>query len=218
MVSPVTSNGSDSLTRRVEILERRIRRMYAVMFVILTLVLVLGAASATLAQQKALTFRDRYGSLTISGSEISFRDPKGNPVMRFYIADTAQPVMRLNDSNGRARLFFGLTGEHQVPRLSFQDTGGTERLYVGLSTENTGMLRTFTSSGKAQTSLEDTFLRIRDSSGVEQTVLGVSTANEPVLKLFDSNHQERLFAGIYTSGDSGISVYNANGTTTWSSP
>ncbi len=207
-----------SLMTRVESLERRTRALNVFLFAGIVILLVLGAVSATVAQQRSLDFRGGTGHVKLSADGLYFYDKKGVARLAIYLSNQQEPVIRLKDASDRARSYFSLTADAETPRVEFDDTSGQQRLYVGLATEQTGLVRTFTKSGGIQTSLEDDFLRIRDSSGVEQLYLGVSTENKPMLKMWDASHTERLFAGVYTDGSSGFTAYNASGNSTWSSP
>lgn len=214
----VDSSALLALSERVSALERQSRRLKGMLVGAFALVLVLGAASSTIAAQHSISFSGPQGIVKLSADGLWFYDKHGSPRLAEYMsADSHEPVIRMRDAKDRDAVYFGLTSGER-PRLSFMDTSNNERLYVGLSTEETGLVRTFTSAGKDQTSLEDDFLRIRDTSGTEQLYIGVSSDNSPILKMFDSSHTERLYAGIYSDGKSGFSAYDSGGDSAWSSP
>ncbi|HET7815942.1 MAG TPA: hypothetical protein VFL13_16390 [Candidatus Baltobacteraceae bacterium] len=206
-----------ALSDRVTALERQSRRLKVLLGGAFVLVLALGAVSGTIAQPHSISFAGPMGTVKLSADGLWFYDKHGTPRLAEYIsADHRQPVIRMRDSSNRDAVYFGLT-ERERPRISFMDPSNNERLYVGLTTEETGLVRTFTSSGKEQTSLEDDFLRIRDTGGTEQIYIGVSTDNTPILKMFDASHTERVYAGLYSDGKSGFSSYDSSGSSSWSS-
>ena len=102
--------------------------------------------------------------------------------------------------------------------LYFYDSSHKKRMFVGLTTSNTGLIRIFNTNGEEETSLEDTFLKIRDTAGTERVFLGTSTSNDPIMRMYDAQHTERIYAGVYTDNSAGFSAYDSSGATHWSSP
>lgn len=209
-------SGLDALDARVSKLERQTRRLGIFFITGVIVALTFACASNSMAAQNSVTFRDASGSVRLSADGLYLYDAKGAQRLGIDMS-YGEPIIRLQDSAKRGRVFVGITTDG-VPRVEFTDSTNTQRMYAGLTTAQTGLLRTFTASGKDQTSLEDTFLRIQDASGVEQVAAGVSTQNAPVLHMYDASHSERIFAGIYNDGSAGLSAYGSDGTRTWRSP
>ncbi len=202
---------------RIAVLERRVRRLKVALAACAVLALAVSGFAGASAQQYALHFQNAYGSVKLASDGLSFYDRRAALRMKIFTDETGRPIVQMIDSAKVPRVMYGLQPSGN-PRFAFNDKSGTERLYVGLTTEQTGLVRTFTRSEKIQSSLEDTFLRIRDTSGIEQLVIGVSSANSPVLKMFDTSSTNRLYAGVYSDGNSGFASYSTTGSAVWSSP
>lgn len=121
-----------------------------------------------------------------------------------------QKAITFSDSTGSVNL--------SSAGLYFYDSNHKKRMFVGLTTSDTGLVRIFNSNGQEETSLEDTFLKIRDTAGTERVFLGTSTSNDPILRMYDSQHTERIYAGVYTDNSAGFSAYDSSGASHWSSP
>lgn len=121
-----------------------------------------------------------------------------------------QKSISFSDSSGSVNL--------SAAGLYFYDKSHVKRMFVGLTTADTGLVRIFNGSAKEETSLEDTFLKIRDTNGTERVFVGTSTSNDPILRMYDSAHTERIYAGVYTDNTAGFSAYDSSGTAHWSSP
>jgi hypothetical protein len=145
------------------------------------------------------------------------QDERGNYVYGAYISDKNQPVIRLADSQNTGRAYFGLTADKHEPRIEFDDAQSNERLYVGLTDTSTGLLRTYTSGGKDQTSLEEDKIWITDGTGNNRIYLGTSDSGDGILKMYDSSTRERIYAGVFTDTSSGFQSLDGSGNVTWSS-
>jgi hypothetical protein len=236
------------LNGRVEMLERQVRTLKRLFFgAIAAAIVVAGGAGAfaqvqAQAQQQAMTWTNANGgSVKIDGTGVQMynsanqrvlllgfntsshpslylQDAKGNYRFGAYISDDDQPVIRMGDANDKARIYFGLTAQAHMPRIEFLDASENERLFVGLSTSSTGLLSMSTAGGTTQTQVSDDLINVTDGNGNKRVYLGTSSQGDGIMRLYDSANRERIYAGVYTNGNSGFSAMNAAGQTTWSSP
>ncbi len=227
---------------RLERLEAQVRGLKRLLLIALAGVVAAIGAGAASAAQKSLTFADAQGHTRVKvdaggfqmfdaaghrrillgfnqDSKPSFylQDPRGNYVLGAYISDKDQPVIRIADSHNAGRAYFGLTADQHQPRIEFDDAQNNERLYVGLTDQSTGLIRTYTSGGKDQTSLEEDKIWITDGSGNNRIYLGTSDSGDGILKMYDSSTRERIYAGVFTDATSGFQSLDAGGGVTWSS-
>jgi hypothetical protein len=232
-----------SLDDRVSILERQVRTLKRFLFLALAAFVFASVGAGAIAQQKALTFTDASGTTRVkidatgiqmyhpSGDRamllgfnssghpsLYLQDLKGNYKLGAYLSDDDQPVIRLADSNDKARAYFGLTSQAHMPRIEFLDAGENERLFVGLTTSATGLVQMQTASGTTQSQFGDDLINITDGNGNKRVYLGTSTTGDGIFRLYDASNHERIYAGTYTDGKAGFSAMNAVGTTTWASP
>ena len=227
---------------RLEALERQVRSLKRLLFAAMVGVAAAFGAGAAGAAQHALTFTDAHGHKRVQVDASGFQmydanghrrillgfntsdrpslyleDTHGNYPLGAYISDSDQPVIRIADANGAGRAYLGLTADKHEPRLEFDDAHNTQRLFVGLTTESTGLVRTFTSAGKSQTSLEEDKVWITDADGNNRIYLGTSDTGDGILRMYDSGSRERIYAGVYTDNVAGFEALDTSGTATWNS-
>jgi hypothetical protein len=210
-----------ALEQRIDALERQTHRLKRLLFVFLVMVLALGSAAGTIAQQRALSFSNSTGKVRVDATGFALYDSAGhkrltlgfntanepgmyiwdkNGVDRLgaYMSAKGQPVFRLTDAAKNDRAFFGLTGDAHEPRISLEDASGNERFYVGLSTANSALLTMSTTSNKE--------------------VIRMQGSDAPFLRFSDGTGTTRGYAGIFTDGSAGFASYNESGTQTWTAP
>lgn len=236
-----------NLNDRVEVLERQVRILKRLFFGAIAAFIVVSAAAGAFAQQQAaqqaITFADASGKMRVkidatgvqmydpqgkralllgfndSGRPSFYlQDPQGNYKLGAYISNDDQPVIRLADSNDKARAYFGLTAQAHMPRIQFLDANEKERLFVGLTTSSTGLVEMETATGTTQTQVSDSLLNITDDNGAKRVYLGTSTQGDGIFRLYDTQNRERIYAGVYTNGKAGFTAMDASGNSTWSSP
>lgn len=232
-----------ALDARLAALERQIGTLKRLLLVALAGIIAAFGAGAAGAAQKSLQFADAAGRTRVkidatgfkmydgaghSRIEIGFnapnkpsiylRDPGGSYVLGAYISTADQPVIRIADSQNSGRAYFGLTADRHQPRIEFDDAKENERLYVGLTQESSGLVRTFSASGSHLTTLGEDQIAITDGNGNDRAFLGTTTEGDGLLKIYDSSTRERVYAGIFTSGDAGFEAMNGSGEATWTSP
>jgi hypothetical protein len=237
------ASSHSALDARLDGLERQVRSLKRLLLVALAAVLAAFGAGAAGAAQKTLTFADAAGHTRVKIDATGFRmldaqghtrieigfnsankpslyfeDAHGNAPLGAYISDKDQPVIRLADAQGVGRAYFGLTADQHEPRISFDDAHSTERLYVGLTTTSSGLVRTYTSDAKDQTSLEDDKIWITDAAGNNRIYLGTSSTGDGILRMYDGSTRERVYAGVFTDGTSGFQSLDVSGNLVWSSP
>jgi hypothetical protein len=154
--------------------------------------------------------------LNASGAEIEFKGQEGGD--RYYVIGSDLPHLVFGDAGRPQRTYLGLTtqgdgllrmfnkdakevmsieGQANIPFIRMSE-GGTERLYLGVSTQNYGLL-----------TLEDT-------AGQDQVELQGGAS--PFMRLSDGSHQARAYMGIYDDGTSGLTIWGADGTSTYKAP
>lgn len=230
------------LDQRLERLEGQVRSLKRLLLVALAAIVAAFGAGAASAAQKSLTFADSHGHTRVKidaggiqmfdttgqrrmligfnqSAKPSFylQDGRGNYVLGAYISDKNQPVIRLADSQNTGRAYFGLTADKHQPRIEFDDAQSNERLYVGLTDVSSGLVRTYTASGKDQTSLEQNKIWITDDNGNNRIYLGTSDSGDGILKMYDASTRERIYAGVFTDETSGFQAMDTSGSVTWSS-
>jgi hypothetical protein len=230
------------LDARLDRLEGQVRSLKRLLLIALAAIVAAFGAGAASAAQKNLTFADAQGHTRVkidaSGIQMfdasgrrrmlvgfnqsakpSFylQDARGNYVLGEYISDKDQPVIRLADEQNIGRAYFGLTADKHQPRIEFDDAQNNQRLYVGLTDESTGLVRTYTSGGKDQTSLEQDKIWVTDGSGNNRIYLGSSSSGDGILKMYDAGSRERIYAGVFTDETAGFQSLDGSGNVVWSS-
>ncbi len=161
---------------------------------------------------------------------------------RVYLGVSSEHNPMLNLSNGSGHIATELLGG-TAPRLSLY-TGNDEtiRETLGISSENNATLALYNAAGNSRAYLDGSdmpFFRLLTGTGIERLYFGLSknghallnlnnhlggegyalTVNDGAyMKLFDGSAVERAYLGIYTDGSSGLTTYNPNHSTHWSSP
>ncbi len=152
-----------ALAARVDSLERQSRRLKILLFTSLVLVLALGAAAGSIAQQTSVSFRDSSGSVKLSAAGLYFYDNHG--AKRMFVGLTTA-------NTGLVRMFNASAVEEtslEEDFLKIRDTSGTERVFLGTSTSN------------------DPIMRMYDSSHTERVYAGVYTDGSAGFSAFDSS-------------------------------
>jgi hypothetical protein len=192
MASSSIESSVATLSGRIEALERDARRMRALFVIALALIFAFGAAAGSVAQQHALSFSGKNGTVTLDGNGLHFKNKRGKDVA-----------------------LIGETALQNTPAIRFYDHAGSARMYLGLDTGENGNLTMWTPGGdKAVTVGGNSTLYLYDSSGKERVFLGTATDENGTLKIWDSAGRERLYAGVTSNhNDGNIQFFDTNGKT-----
>jgi hypothetical protein len=231
------------LEQRLVKLERRVRVQQRLLVGAVAAAIIASAAGLGAAKQKTMTFADAQGHkrVQIDDTGVQMYDPSGTRrvllgfnkykkpalylqdsrgVERFaaYISDQNEvPTIDLSDADDNDRMFLDVS-KGGLPGIEFDDSTKRPRLLVGLADDQSGIVHTITTGGKVGTALEDQALTVSNPQGDDRVYLGISDAGNGILKIYDSSARERLYAGLFTNGDSGFQTLDAGGTATWTSP
>jgi len=189
----------DILAARIDRLERQSNVLKRLLAFSLIAGFALLCGTATIAQQRQLSFTSSNGTVRVSGAGLTLYDKSGRQRMILGWNSVSQPGLYYYDGSGTRRMGLYLS-DLVKPVMRLYDKSGTTRTEFSENIEGTNMIKFF------------------DASHVERAYFGQSTTDEPMVELFDTSHTLRSYTGAYTSGGYGFYINDSAGTTTWQTP
>ncbi len=212
---------SDTLTKRLDRLERENRRLkIAGAFLVLALVAVgamgqmIPRAVSKVVEAERFVLRDATGKImAILGTEPGVPAPKlflydqnGKTRAMLSVLADGTPGLALFDQNGKGRAGLLLLASG-APGLGLHDQNGKNRLLLSVGADDTPGLALLDQNGKERARLTvvpdgSPSLGLFDQSGKVRAALGVLADGSPGLSLADLNDKERIGLRVGTNGPS----------------